>query len=164
MASQQDAHVASLASAAPQPAHVDALSGSQRHGYAAARQPQAQCPPSASSGLTCYRCGKPGHATCDAAKGQFCSRCGKPNHFAAACRASDSAIQARTFRKRRPHQHSDQHAVNSGHHAIHSLETDAELFSTDFRPRPSTASCREDARCTVHVSGIPLTVLVDSGA
>ncbi|XP_065193950.1 uncharacterized protein LOC135825146 [Sycon ciliatum] len=82
-----------------------------------------------------------------------------------AARAYEASItHARTFRERRPHQHSDQHAVNSGHHAIHSLEIGAELFSTDSPPRPSTAPCREDARRTVHVNGIPLTVLVDSGA
>ena len=37
--------------------------------------------------MTCYRCGEPGHRLCDKARGKTCSRCGKVNHFAKASRS-----------------------------------------------------------------------------
>lgn len=40
---------------------------------------------------TCYRCGEPGHRSCDKARGKTCRWCGKKNHFAKACRSTLAA-------------------------------------------------------------------------
>lgn len=99
-----EAHIASLvAPASSQVASVDALS-TRRSG------PQSTPPTQ-----TCYRCGQPGHATCNAADGKFCNRCGKANHFAAACRATDADIQSRRgrFTRRRPPQAAEHNLTRS---------------------------------------------------
>ena len=135
------------------------------------------------SSVHCYRCGKPGHATCNAAQGKFCSSCGKPNHFAAACRSSNRAQRPQRNRQVAVSTQPAAPSSTQTGHAVAELTLQSAL-PTDVPPQSgrSTASSplehelfttpsslsepvdADNARRTVEVEGRALTVLIDSGA
>ena len=97
--------------------------------------------------VTCYRCGRKGHKSCDVAKGKTCRRCGKIGHFAKACQSAGDV--ACVFR--------EPVLPTSVPPETSQLQLDPdEVFAVSVNP----TTCRT----IVRLNGMSHRVLLDSGA
>ena len=123
-----------------------------------ARKQEQQHPRKPPTPATCYRCGEPGHRTCNKARGKTCSRCGKQNHFAKACRSTQDP-PTRTDEINELHKREEDVVEPSRYGTQDSSEE--EIFTLQaLHPDSSDNS----ARLSLQLNGFPTTLLIDSGA
>ena len=108
--------------------------------------------------LTCYRCGKRGHAvaSCRVDKGVTCHRCGKAGHLQRACRGKAKSGSQRTgYRRAKP-------AV--GKVKQEAAESDSDSTPTLFHLRSRGASNTPPITIEVKVDDCLINMEVDTGA
>ncbi|PAA83486.1 hypothetical protein BOX15_Mlig014458g9 [Macrostomum lignano] len=110
-------------------------------------QPFRRDPAMKDGGISCERCGRPGHRTCEAARDKACRRCGKIGHFARACRGT-SRIPVRAVNE------PDDRSYGQVEY-LQDKSTEHELFSL----RNSGSAWTQAT-----VNGFKTTLLIDSGA
>uniref|UniRef100_A0A1I8I1A9 CCHC-type domain-containing protein n=1 Tax=Macrostomum lignano TaxID=282301 RepID=A0A1I8I1A9_9PLAT len=110
-------------------------------------QPFRRDPAMKDGGISCERCGRPGHRTCEAARDKACRRCGKIGHFARACRGT-SRIPVRAVNE------PDDRSYGQVEY-LQDNSTEHELFSL----RNSGSAWTQAT-----VNGFKTTLLIDSGA
>ena len=110
--------------------------------------------------VTCYSCGYEGHTNKDEkcpAKGKLCNKCGDSGHFASHCKT-----KARQPARGKYPQKSRQN-VN-----LAQEEPESGVFDDDddytFSVNSFTANTKYGEKATVRVGGVPVDMLVDSGA
>ena len=141
---------------------VNRVDNKPKYGQSRKFQPR---PPSgarsqSSRPVTCYSCGYEGHTNKDEkcpAKGKLCNKCGNSGHFASRCKT-----KARQPARGKYPQKSRQN-VN-----LAQEEPESGVFDDDddctFRVNSFTANTKYGEKATVRVGGVPVDMLVDSGA